>query len=476
MVTDTEWAQKGNEWPQKSAAPRLLDFFRKQKTESADQDFLLMSQPRRSGLPDIRFSRPSVIFAAGCVVTLATLGTLAVPNGTIATVAAIMSLYGLVLHAIAARRRWEKDVERQLQKFSEYHDRLVREVAKSRGDLGALKEGLYGAAETLQAQAKKSRATSPEARMIETIITELTALGEKPRSSIVPPPEVTKVLELELAPPPLKAPPLGELERALGIDTGKFSNLTVLQMIRYAVRNDAIDIFLQPVVSLPQRKPRMFEVLARLRAGDGVHVPAAHYMALAQKENLGPAIDNLLLLRCLQMLRRTGRDDESIPYVLNITAATLNDKGFTGDLVSFLSENRTMAARLVFELSQAELDAMDGTAVSLIDGLSRLGCRFAMDGVRRRQLDIDLLKARHVRFIKLDAAWLVREGATRLGAARINRLKKHLDAAGIDLIVERIENEATLRSLLDYNIDFGQGWLFGRPDTAAVWQAAAKAA
>jgi cyclic-di-GMP phosphodiesterase, flagellum assembly factor TipF len=472
-MMDTEWVGRVNDWLEK---PIRMPFTAAPPDED-NQTFLVLTQNRRGKfLPDTRVLRIAGIFAAGGAAVLWALAALRAPPGTLGVTASVLALCGLVFYGLVMRRRWEKDVERQLRKLSDYHDRLVREVARSRGDVSTLKEGLYDTAASVRDK-RRAPPESPEARMIEAIAAQLGALGEKPRTGLELPPEVSKVLELEMAPPPLRPPPVSALEKALGFDTGKFSNMSVLQMIRHAVRNDAVDVFLQPVVSLPARKARMYEVLARIRAGDGVHVPAAHYMALAQKENLVPAIDNLLLLRCLQLLRgKAGRDPDVIPYMLNISAATLSDRGFMGDLVSFLSGNRLVAARLVFELPQAELEAMDKATLAVLDGLSQLGCRFAMDGVRRRRLDIEMLTARHVRFIKLDAAWLIREGGTRFGAARVARLKKHLDAAGIDLIVEKIEDEATLRTLLDYDINFGQGWLFGKPDTAIAWHAANRAA
>ena len=42
-------------------------------------------------------------------------------------------------------------------------------------------------------------------------------------------------------------------------------------------------------------------------------------------------------------------------------------------------------------------------------------------------------------------------------------LRTDLDRVGVDLIVEKIESEQTLLKLLDHNIDFGQGYLFGEP-------------
>ena len=42
-------------------------------------------------------------------------------------------------------------------------------------------------------------------------------------------------------------------------------------------------------------------------------------------------------------------------------------------------------------------------------------------------------------------------------------LKRDLDRNGIDMIVSKIEKDGELIELLDHNIDFGQGYLFGEP-------------
>jgi cyclic-di-GMP phosphodiesterase TipF (flagellum assembly factor) len=42
-------------------------------------------------------------------------------------------------------------------------------------------------------------------------------------------------------------------------------------------------------------------------------------------------------------------------------------------------------------------------------------------------------------------------------------IKKWLDRDGLDLIVEKIKNEKQLVELLDFGIDYGQGYLFGEP-------------
>ena len=393
-------------------------------------------------------------------------------------VLAVLGVGALVAYDITTRRQWEKTVTDQLQALGRNHDRLVREVARNRADISVVKEGLFDAAAMVQDMGKNhGPSRSIEARMIETIITQLSTLGQKPRAIITEDTEhsanmqdpLDGILQLEMAPPARLPKTPTQLESELAPDFSKFSDTVVLELIRHAVRHDKLDVFVQPVVSLPQRKMRMYEVFARLRANAGTYIPAARYLEIAQRESMVTAIDNLLLLRCLQILRDRRNDEMDIPYILNITSATFHDTGFMNDLVSFLAQYRNLAMRIIFELPLEDIENANIVLNDVLDGLSQLGCRFSVDQVRKRKIDINMLKSRHVRFLKIDAGWLLREAQQEGGQSRVLRLKKQMDKSGLDLIVEKIERENELRELLDYGIDYGQGYLFGKPDLHAVY-------
>lgn len=398
---------------------------------------------------------------------------------------AVVAVGALVIYDISSRREWEKTITDQFQNLSRNHDRLVREVARNRTEVGAIKEGMTDTAVAVQAMGKNyAPGRTIEARMIETIIEQLGVMGQKDRASLNPdqdgaePPKtedpIDDILNLEVAPPARMTRTPGALEAALSPNFDKFSDTVIMELIRHAVRNDHLDVFVQPIVSLPQRKLRMYEVFARLRANAGAYIPASRYLELAEKESLVSVIDNLLLLRCLQILRDRRNDPSDIPYVLNITSNTLNDTGFMNDLVTFLAQYRPLAARLIFEMPFQDIEAASSTLLEMLDGLSQLGCRFSVDQVRKRRIDINMLKSRHVRFLKLDAGWLLREAKQPDGASKVRKLKTQLDRSGLDLIVEKIEKDAELRELLEYGIDFGQGYLFGKPDLHSVYKSMEK--
>lgn len=240
-----------------------------------------------------------------------------------------------------------------------------------------------------------------------------------------------------------------------------FTDATILNIVREGIRNDRIDLFLQPVVTLPQRRPRYYECYSRIRAADGAMILPAQYIELARDHGLLRAIDNVLLFRCVQLVRKAQRHNHDLGFFCNISMQTLSDRSFFPQFISFMEENRSLASRLTFELAEEDVDSQ----WKFIDGdmahLSRFGFRFSMDRVRNMGLDPSLMASRHFKFVKIDVN-------TLLARARANRrnmrvFKNELDRNGIDLIVEKVETQEQLVELLDLGIYFAQGFLFGEP-------------
>ena len=240
---------------------------------------------------------------------------------------------------------------------------------------------------------------------------------------------------------------------------------TVLEIVREGLRNNRVDLFVQPIVSLPQRKHRHYECFSRIRSADGAMITPEQYLAIAEREGLIGAIDNMLLFRSLQLVRKIQKR-ENIGLFLNISEHTLADADFFREFVAFLAGNRELSPRLVFEFAQAHVERHGASVMLELERLARLGFRFSMDQVTHLNLDLDALGARHFRFIKLDGMKLLEHTRSETERLDMRAFKRALDRNGIDLIVEKIETEPMVLELLDLPIDYGQGFLFGEPRQA----------
>ena len=181
----------------------------------------------------------------------------------------------------------------------------------------------------------------------------------------------------------------------------------LLAAIRSAIDAHRIDMHLQPVVTLPQRKVRYYEALTRLRTEDGHMLEPPEFLEQAEAGGLLGRLDHLLLFRCVQVLRRLLLKNREIGLFCNISATTLNDAQYFPQMVQFLEANRVLAPSLLLEFRQSAWRDMGPLELEGLASLRELGFRFCMDQVTDLRIEPRDLAERGVRFIKVPAAVLL---------------------------------------------------------------------
>jgi cyclic-di-GMP phosphodiesterase TipF (flagellum assembly factor) len=235
----------------------------------------------------------------------------------------------------------------------------------------------------------------------------------------------------------------------------------LLETIRASLEENRVDLYLQPIVSLPQRKLRFYEALSRLRAEDGTVIMPAQYMKVAAPAGLMSVVDNLLLFRCVQIVRRLTGKHREIGVFCNISGDTLTDAEFFPQFLEYMHHNRDLAPHIVFEFAQDAVARGGQAGEENLSYLSSLGFALSLDHVETLNVDFARLKKLGFRHIKVRAQMLTGGMADAMVAAE--DLKKLLERHGLNLIAERVEDEKTVVQLLDYGVDFSQGYLFGEP-------------
>jgi len=86
-----------------------------------------------------------------------------------------------------------------------------------------------------------------------------------------------------------------------------------------------------------------------------------------------------------------------------------------------------------------------------------------MDHVADLRMEPKELADRYFRFLKVPAKLLLNKAASDQSDIHPEDLADLLARSGIDLIAERIENESMVVDLLEYDVRFGQGFLFSPP-------------
>ncbi len=266
-------------------------------------------------------------------------------------------------------------------------------------------------------------------------------------------------LAASTAAPPGPAP--SPLERKIAAFAG-IERDAIIAMIREAIASNAIELYLQPIVTLPQRKVRYYEALSRFKTESGAIVSAADFLPYVDAAALMPKLDNLSSLRCIQVVRRLLLKNREVGLFCNLANATLTDAGFP-KFLEFMDANRAIAPHLVFEFTQSAVRGMGPIENESLAALAERGFRFSVDNLTDLRLDARELNERGFRFVKAPAALLFNRTSAASTDIHPADLSDLLGRFGIDLIAEHIETESMVVDLLDYDVRFGQGFLFSPP-------------
>jgi cyclic-di-GMP phosphodiesterase, flagellum assembly factor TipF len=233
----------------------------------------------------------------------------------------------------------------------------------------------------------------------------------------------------------------------------------IIALVGAAIDAGRIDLYLQPVVALPERNVRFYEAMSRMKAESGEVIAAGDFIKYAEAGLLMPKLDRMTVMRCVQVVRRLTIKTRDIGLFCNLSSTTLTDPAFP-QLLEFLEANRAISPSLVFEFTQSAVRAMGPPEHESLAVLAERGFRFSMDNVTDLQFDVGELRERGFRFIKVPAMLLLgRDGS----GTRPADLSGMLGGSGVDLVAERIESENIAADVLERGVRFGQGYLFAPP-------------
>jgi len=237
----------------------------------------------------------------------------------------------------------------------------------------------------------------------------------------------------------------------------------LLKTIRASLDANRVDLYLQPIVTLPQRKTRYYEALSRLRDDNGKVIMPGDYMKIAEPAGIMPMIDNILLFRCVHVMRKMVERNREVGVFCNVSALTLLDSEFFPQFIDYMKHNQDLAGSLIFEFGQSTIGGSGPLEFESLKALSDLGFTFSMDKVERLDVDFQVLADMNFRFFKVPAEIFLKDVEVAGSPILAEDFAELLERNGIDLIIEKIEDERSVINLLDYNIKLGQGYHFSEP-------------
>jgi len=255
------------------------------------------------------------------------------------------------------------------------------------------------------------------------------------------------------------------------IDTGMFDlpepsepEDPVAQAIQDAAARGNVDIYLQPILSLDDRKVRFFEVLGRIHGAAGEVIATEEHADIARQARVADKLDRAILARTARLLHKLSERRQAQPLFCNVSRESLSDANFARDIVDGAGGFRAIAPFMIFEVDQATLATGSRDVVENLRTLTSLGFRLSIDQVTNVEQALSNGRELGASFLKLTyGAFLPSSQSVGDAHERAQTIYSVARDSGMTVVVDKIERKDQLAGVVGAGVNLGQGYLFSEP-------------
>ena len=247
------------------------------------------------------------------------------------------------------------------------------------------------------------------------------------------------------------------------IDAQVRRGVLIKRQLQSAIDGDLLKVDFQPIVDLKSRDSIGLEALVRIRDFEGAWMAPIEFISVAESVGLIDQMGDLVLRRCLAVLKLTENIAPDLVISINISPLQVCREGLAGRMIAIAERYEVDLGRLAVEVTESVLIDHPRTAINELSTLRAVGCRVYLDDFGTGYSSMSWLSQLPIDAIKIDrsfTAGLLSHPRRRVVVASMIRLSLDL---GLDVIAEGVELEAQAEALLAMGCLKGQGFLFGHP-------------
>jgi EAL domain-containing protein (putative c-di-GMP-specific phosphodiesterase class I) len=236
--------------------------------------------------------------------------------------------------------------------------------------------------------------------------------------------------------------------------------------LRRALDSGGLALLYLPKIDAGTGRVVGLEALLRWPHPERGLLTAGQFLPIAEQTGLVLPLTLWVLGACLRDQRQWRHAGHDLPVAVNISAKWLRDARFPSILRLLLQQMDGRPDRLMLEMTESGLMADPERAASVLAELAALGCRLSLDDFGTGQSSLPWLRRLSLHEIKIDRS-IVGAMSSDRDTAVVRSIVRLAHGLGLRVVGEGVETEASAGILTALGCDELQGFLFGRPMSAA---------
>lgn len=242
-----------------------------------------------------------------------------------------------------------------------------------------------------------------------------------------------------------------------GLKTYLDVNAQKIKSFQSMIDRLSFSLYFQPIVDLKTMEASHYEMLSRFEDGDTLE-----WVMFGEDVGLASEFDIAVCERAINFVSFKAGGTKT-RFSINISGQSIEDETFFETLMKLLSQGQNLKNRLMFEITESSHIKDLEKVNKFVTNLKNEGYQIALDDFGAGSASFQYLQQLHVDHLKIDGKYTRKLLSSQRDAAMVKNLVQMCKDMNIKVIAEFVEEEAQLEVLRNLDVEYGQGYLFGKP-------------
>ncbi|MEL6950766.1 MAG: EAL domain-containing protein [Pseudomonadota bacterium] len=246
----------------------------------------------------------------------------------------------------------------------------------------------------------------------------------------------------------------------------RVDNLQLFAQLQEAITNEAFTLDAQPIVPLVSDVGSVhYEILLRMNGPSGDVMLPEKFFAAAEHYQMMPRIDRFVIQSFFESV---GRHMDTMAlheasFALNLSGQSLGEPAFHEFVRQAVLNGSLSPEQICFEITETAAIANREGAIAFMNTMRELGCRFALDDFGAGLSSFAYLRDLPVDILKIDGSFVRDMDTNKVSESMVAASAQVARVMGLKTVAEFVETEAVRDGLAQLGVDYGQGFLLGKP-------------
>ncbi len=233
--------------------------------------------------------------------------------------------------------------------------------------------------------------------------------------------------------------------------------------INNALKEDRVEVFLQPIYNTAKKMFTSAEALVRIRNTDGTLLPPGLFVSVAEETGQITELGKRVLEKTCGFLGTGEATSLGIEYIeVNLSVVQAERSTLFDEIMETVGKYKIKPSQINLEITESALIRSKDVVINNMNQLKKVGFTFALDDFGKGESNLMYLVEMPFDIIKLDMDMTKAFHVNEKAKSAVKTVRYMADDMKLKIVAEGIESIAEFNDIMVYNIDYIQGYYFSK--------------